>query len=137
MWVAMEATTLSSGPLLYFNRNARSLEATWKYLLIGSVGIALALLGSFFLGLLPRSRRAATRRCCSTTSSATRRGLSKPWLHAAFVLLVRRLRHEDGPGPDAHLEARRLRRGAGARGRAAGRRLTSCAFLALFRVYQI
>src|SRR5262245_27977794 len=49
MWVAMEATTLATAPLLYFNRNARSLEATWKYLLISSVGIALALLGSFFL----------------------------------------------------------------------------------------
>ena len=49
MWVAMEATTLASAPLLYFNHNARSLEATWKYLLISSVGIALALLGSFFL----------------------------------------------------------------------------------------
>src|SRR5213078_2750187 len=50
MWVAIEATTLSAGPLLFFNRNRRSLEATWKYLLIGSVGVALALLGSFFLG---------------------------------------------------------------------------------------
>jgi hydrogenase-4 component F len=44
-WVAMEATTLASAPLLYFNHNARSLEATWKYLLIGSVGIGLALFG--------------------------------------------------------------------------------------------
>src|SRR3954454_16764307 len=49
MWVAMEATTLISAPSIYFNHNARSLEATWKYLLIGSVGIALALFGSFFL----------------------------------------------------------------------------------------
>src|SRR6266404_4033859 len=49
MWVAMEAMTLVSASSIYFNRNARSLEATWKYLLIGSVGIALALLGSFFL----------------------------------------------------------------------------------------
>src|SRR5437763_3647132 len=49
MWVAMEATTLVSAPAIYFNRSARSLEATWKYLLIGSVGIALALFGSFFL----------------------------------------------------------------------------------------
>ncbi len=49
MWVAMEATTLASAPLLLFNSSTRSLEATWKYLLIGSVGIALALLGSFFL----------------------------------------------------------------------------------------
>src|SRR5262249_31023076 len=49
MWVAMEATTLLSAPSIYFNHNARSLEATWKYLLIGSVGIALALFRPFFL----------------------------------------------------------------------------------------
>src|SRR5947207_2920570 len=49
MWVAMEATTLVSAPSIYFNHNPRSLEATWKYLLNGSVGIALALLGSYFL----------------------------------------------------------------------------------------
>jgi hydrogenase-4 component F len=48
MWVAMEATTLASAPLLYFEHNSRSLEATWKYLLIGSVGIALALFASYF-----------------------------------------------------------------------------------------
>src|SRR6185436_7376040 len=49
MWVAIEATTLASGPLIYFNQTPRSLEAAWKYLLICSVGIALALMGSFFL----------------------------------------------------------------------------------------
>src|SRR5690349_17431074 len=49
MWVAMEATTLVSAPGLYFNHNPRSLEATWKYLVICSVGIAIALLGSLFL----------------------------------------------------------------------------------------
>ena len=49
MWVALESLTLACGPLVYFNRNPRSLEATWKYLLICSVGIALALLGNFFL----------------------------------------------------------------------------------------
>ena len=42
-------TTLSTALLLYFNQNRRSLEATWKYLMIGSVGIALALLGTLFL----------------------------------------------------------------------------------------
>ncbi|MFI4982975.1 MAG: hydrogenase, partial [Nevskiales bacterium] len=49
-WVAIEATTLGSGTLIYFNRTPQALEATWKYLLICSVGIALALLGTFFLG---------------------------------------------------------------------------------------
>ncbi|MBO4336370.1 MAG: NADH dehydrogenase FAD-containing subunit, partial [Desulfovibrio sp.] len=42
-WVSIEATTLSSAPLIYFHRHKSSLEATWKYLIICSVGIALAL----------------------------------------------------------------------------------------------
>src|SRR3954471_10522904 len=52
LWVAMEATTLVTAPCLYFHHTPRSLEATRKYLLIGSVGIALALLGTFFLAYL-------------------------------------------------------------------------------------
>ncbi len=51
LWVAVEATTLASAPLIYFHRQHRSLEATWKYLLICSVGIALALLGNFLLAV--------------------------------------------------------------------------------------
>ena len=48
MWVAIEATTLFSAPLILFHRSGRALEAMWKYLLICSVGIALALLGKGF-----------------------------------------------------------------------------------------
>ena len=59
LWVAVEATTLASAPLIYFHRHHRSLEATWKYLLICSVGIALALLGNFFLAVAPRAPAAA------------------------------------------------------------------------------
>ena len=33
----VDGTTLATAPLVYFNRNRRSLEATWKYLLIGSL----------------------------------------------------------------------------------------------------
>ncbi|MEI7706403.1 MAG: hydrogenase, partial [Deltaproteobacteria bacterium] len=51
LWVAIEITTLATAPLIYFNHNARSLEAAWKYLLVSSLGIALALLGTFFLAL--------------------------------------------------------------------------------------
>jgi len=49
IWIAMEATTLCTAPLIYFHRSSSSLEATWKYLLICSVGIALAFLGNLFL----------------------------------------------------------------------------------------
>ncbi|MDD2479507.1 MAG: proton-conducting transporter membrane subunit [Victivallaceae bacterium] len=55
MWIAMEATTLFSAPLIYFHRSHTSLEATWKYLMICSIGIALALLGNILLAYAYRS----------------------------------------------------------------------------------
>ena len=48
LWVAMEGATLSMAMLIYFNQNARSLEAAWKYLMIGSVGMTLGYTGSLF-----------------------------------------------------------------------------------------
>ena len=52
MWVAIEATTLLSAPLICHHKSAESIEAMWKYLLICSVGIGLALFGTllFFAG---------------------------------------------------------------------------------------
>jgi hydrogenase-4 component F len=49
MWISIEATTLFSSPLVYFDRTKNSVEATWKYLIICSVGIAFALLGTAFI----------------------------------------------------------------------------------------
>lgn len=49
LWIAMEATTLMSAPLVHYHRSRRSLEATWKYLLLCSVGIALALFGTVLI----------------------------------------------------------------------------------------
>jgi hydrogenase-4 component F len=49
LWIAMEATTLMSAPLVYYHRSQNSLEATWKYLLLCSVGIAFALFGTVLL----------------------------------------------------------------------------------------
>jgi hydrogenase-4 component F len=51
LWIAIEATTLASAPLIFLQRTKEALEATWKYVLICSVGIALALLGCFFITL--------------------------------------------------------------------------------------
>jgi hydrogenase-4 component F len=49
LWVCVEATTLSSAALVYFSRTKHALEATWKYLIICSVGIAFALLGTVLI----------------------------------------------------------------------------------------
>ncbi len=82
MWVAIEATTLVSAPLIYFNHTQRSIEATWKYLMVGSVGIALALLGTFFLAYA--SVQAGLESTLTLENILQNAGLlSKPWLHAA------------------------------------------------------
>lgn len=46
MWVAIEATTVVSVLMVSIYRTGSSLEAAWKYLILGSVGIALALFGT-------------------------------------------------------------------------------------------
>lgn len=51
MWIAIEATTLTSAFLVGFYSDRFALEAAWKYIIICSVGIALALLGIIFLHL--------------------------------------------------------------------------------------
>jgi hydrogenase-4 component F len=46
MWVAIEATTIVSALLIPLRLTKSSVEASWKYILIGSVGIALAFVGT-------------------------------------------------------------------------------------------
>jgi hydrogenase-4 component F len=46
MWVGMEATTLMTAFLISLYPNRLSLEAMWKYLIICSVGIAFAFMGT-------------------------------------------------------------------------------------------
>jgi len=136
MWVALEANTLASAPLLYFNQNRRSLEATWKYLLIGAVGIALALLGSFFLAY---SALAGGHQSSLLVDDLVRLApaLSRPWLHSAFIVLFVGYGTKMGLAPmhtwkpDAYGEA------PGVVGALLAGGLTTCAFLALLRFYQI
>ena len=137
MWVAMEATTLASAPLIYFNHNARSLEATWKYLLICSVGIALALLGSFFLAYSSLHRRpgvdAALRRPARRTPRSCRRPGCTPrscccWSGYGTKMGLAPMHTWK---PDAYGEA------PGVVGPLLAGGVTSCAFLAILRVYQI
>ncbi len=49
IWVAIEATTVATAFLVAHRRTRTALEAAWKYVVICSVGIALALLGTVLL----------------------------------------------------------------------------------------
>lgn len=49
MWVCVEATTLASALLVAFHFNRSGIEAAWKYVMVCTVGICLALFGTILL----------------------------------------------------------------------------------------
>ncbi|MDT8440261.1 MAG: proton-conducting transporter membrane subunit [Desulfuromonadales bacterium] len=136
LWIAVEATTVASAPLIYFNRNRLSIEATWKYLLICSVGIALAMLGLLFVAYAALGNGVpVSLQFDKLLGEATT--LSKPWLHAGFVFMLVGFGTKMGLAPlhtwkpDAYGEA------PGLVGALLAGGLTSVAFLAILRGVQL
>src|SRR5438445_4743759 len=87
-WVGIEATTLVSAPLIYFHLDHRSLDATWTYWMICSVGIGLALLGNFFLALAATRPLGGTTPLLLQTLVSEAVTLQTDWLRPAFILLL-------------------------------------------------
>lgn len=54
MWVAVELATLSTVVMVGIYRTHEALEAAWKYFILGSVGIALALFGTILVYMAAR-----------------------------------------------------------------------------------
>lgn len=110
MWIAIEATTLTSAPLIFTHRTARALEATWKYVLICSVGIAMALLGSVLITLAMDAGGVKGTVSFSGLTQAARQ-LDPVWLKAGFVFIFVGYGTKMGLAPmhtwlpDAHSEA--------------------------------
>ncbi|MBI4979530.1 MAG: hypothetical protein HZC28_18780 [Spirochaetes bacterium] len=48
-WISLEASTITSAVLVYYYRTRAALEATWKYLFMCSIGIALSFIGIIFI----------------------------------------------------------------------------------------
>ena len=110
MWIAIEATTLASAPLIYTHRSEASLEAAWKYVLICSVGIAMALLGSVLITLAMEIGGVDAPLSFSALTQAAK-DLDPMWLKAGFVFILVGYGTKMGLAPmhtwlpDAHSEA--------------------------------
>lgn len=136
MWIAIEATTLASAPLIYTYRTAQALEATWKYVLICSVGIAMALLGSVLITVsMDTGNVNASVSFSALTAVAT--SLDPRWLKAGFIFILVGYGTKMGLAPmhtwlpDAHSEApspaSALLSGV----------LLNCAYLGIFKTHKI
>jgi hydrogenase-4 component F len=54
MWVAIELATLTTVVMVGIYRTPEAIEAAWKYFILGSVGIALALFGTILIYMAAR-----------------------------------------------------------------------------------
>ena len=136
LWIAIESTTLMSAPLIFLYRSKTALEATWKYVMICSVGIALALLGCFFVVLAMDLGGVDVPITFSSLGEVATQ-LDPIWLKAGFIFLVIGYGTKMGLAPmhtwlpDAHSEApspaSALLSGA----------LLNCAFLGVYRGHQL
>jgi hydrogenase-4 component F len=128
-WMAVEATTLFSAPLIYLRGDRKGMEAAWKYLLICSVGIAFAFLGIIFL-----SRAAGNVSLTYTAIPLAAERLDPRFLRLAFLFFLVGYGTKMGLAPmhtwlpDAHSQAP-----APASAMLSGV-LLNCAFLSILRV---
>lgn len=106
-WVFIEATTLASAYLIYFNKTKHSVEAAWKYVFICSIGIALAFVGIIFLSIATGKLNSLFFDDLYSNASI----LNPFWLKLSFVFILFGIGTKVGLAPvhfwlpDAHSEA--------------------------------
>ena len=116
MWAAMEATTLASIFLVTFYGKITSLEAAWKYAMIGGVGLSMALFGTLVAYYAGHNLTGSdcAERIELVGAGAARRATRQDIDAAGLRPDSHGLRNQGRPRAHAHLEAGCLQRGAGA-----------------------
>jgi hydrogenase-4 component F len=111
MWIAIEATTLASAFLVGFYNDKNALEAAWKYILICSVGIAIAMLGIILLHLSSTGVLEDSRFLDFTALFEQAKSLKSPTVRLAFIFILVGFGTKAGLAPmhtwlpDAHSQA--------------------------------
>jgi hydrogenase-4 component F len=111
MWVAIELATLTTVAMVGIYRTHEALEAAWKYFILGSVGIALALFGTILVYMAARPVLGEGQDAMVWTAlSEKAAGFSPELLNVAFIFLMLGYGTKVGLAPlhawlpDAHAE---------------------------------
>ena len=111
MWVAIEMATLTTVLMVGIYRTHEALEAAWKYFILGSVGIALALFGTILVYMAARPVLGEGQDAMVWTALVAKAGGFAPdLLNVAFVFLMLGYGTKVGLAPlhawlpDAHAE---------------------------------
>jgi hydrogenase-4 component F len=111
MWIAVEAITLASTFLVGFHNDKKAVEAAWKYVIICSVGIAIAMLGIVFLHISSLGINNGVGILDWTTLYDNADKLNGPVLRFAFIFILIGFGTKAGLAPmhtwlpDAHSQA--------------------------------
>jgi hydrogenase-4 component F len=109
LWVGLEATTLASALLVGFYRTKPALEAAWKYLVLCTVGITIALFGVILTYLAASEGGIASLDWIQLVAGSDR--LDPAMMRLAFVLVLVGFGTKAGFAPlhtwlaDAHSQA--------------------------------
>ena len=88
MWVAVELTTVVSALLVTSEGSDQSLEAGWKYIVIGSAGLAVGLLGIVLIYAAGIPTLGDHYTPTYTTLAQAGPHLSRPLVHAGFAFVI-------------------------------------------------
>jgi hydrogenase-4 component F len=112
LWIAIEGTTLVSALLVGIYRKRESIEAAWKYIILCTVGITFALLGTFIIYYASSGAMGGGRGALEwTTLTAISGSLNPATVRLAFILVIIGYGTKAGLAPvhnwlpDAHSEA--------------------------------
>lgn len=106
-WVFVEATTLTSAYLIMLHKSKNSLEATWKYTFLCSIGISLAFVGIILLLIGSGSVNSLFYNDLYANATA----INPFWLKLSFIFILIGFGTKAGFAPvhswlpDAHAEA--------------------------------
>ena len=88
LWVAVELTTVVSALLVTSEGSDQSLEAGWKYIVIGSAGLAVGLLGIVLIYAAGIPSLGDHYTPTYTTLAGAGTHLSRPLVHAGFAFVI-------------------------------------------------
>lgn len=132
-WVFIEATTLASAYLIYFNKTKTAIEAAWKYVYICSIGIALAFVGIILLTIATGNMNSLSYHDLYNNAET----FNQFWLKLSFVFVLFGIGTKMGLAPvhfwlpDAHSESPSPISGL------LSAALLNSAFLVILNVYKI
>lgn len=133
-WVFLEATTLATAYLIYFDKTDEALDAAWKYIFICTIGISFAFVGIIFIS---KGVGGSVEELFYSNLYLHAKNIDTFWINIGFLFIVLGFGTKMGLAPmhswlpDAHSEA------PSPMSAMLSGTLLNLAFLGILRVYKI